>query len=636
MKTNDKTAARRCLVVAENDTDLFGVLVSSGAPVDRISPASAARLGISGYDSYCVLGSGSAPDARLRARLEEEAAAGKRVFIEFAGSFGGIYSDEPADTTRSRLVFVGPENGPGIPGLETGDLLDDMSNRTMRPWYGAPGTVPLLVYRGNVIAHTHWDAPRDEILSESTPGLWLMGGNVMMCSFRLSDFNRAQFAPRAAWRKVIEYIAGWLTGCSGFSFPEPVVRYGAGNGDDFERSLRDAVDRGVAWLSGFLVDGGSGGILEGLRHEIKPDGGRVIAQTVRTDCCGEAAGAFAFYSRMTGNENALRISEALKDFVFGPMTVRGGDFDGMLRWTSSAWQVCYQDDAARALLPVLYDCLLFGRGERFGDVCRALDFLVRTTARDGCRVPRTDMPRLDAESIKELRDAEHGRASAHYNAYYHAALLLAYLYGGNGTYLDVARKGLETIMSVYPDTVREQSETEEQCRLILPLAALYEATGLEKHKKMLYRVTGDLMRRRHPCGGFYEYDTGYAAACSRNSDGECSLLTHNGDPVADLLYSVNWLPVGFSWAYRATGDERFRELRRGVAEFCVNAQAVCGDPMVNGSWSRAFDMELNEPYGCPHDVGWAARACETGWTAAEILMGLMMPYLTGPDHGVSH
>ena len=36
-------------------------------------------------------------------------------------------------------------------------------------------------------------------------------------------------------------------------------------------------------------------------------------------------------------------------------------------------------------------------------------------------------------------------------------------------------------------------------------------------------------------------------------------------------------------------------------------------------------MDLGEAYGCPHDVGWAAYCSETGWTDAEILMGLMLP-----------
>ena len=225
--------------------------------------------------------------------------------------------------------------------------------------------------------------------------------------------------------------------------------------------------------------------------------------------------------------------------------------------------------------------------------------------------------------------ASGGLPSAHYNAYYHAALLLAWLYGGSETYLATARSGIETIMGLYPDTRREQSETEELCRLLLPLSLLYQATGEQRHREMLYRVTDDLEARRHPFGGYCEWDTGYKASCSRESDGECSLLTENGDPVADLLYSVNWLPVGFATAWRVTGDRRFHDLWRGIAAFFLKTQVLSSDPKTDGSWCRAFDMDLREPYGNPHDVGWAALCSESGWTDAEILMGLMLPDIFG-------
>lgn len=162
--------------------------------------------------------------------------------------------------------------------------------------------------------------------------------------------------------------------------------------------------------------------------------------------------------------------------------------------------------------------------------------------------------------MDRLRQEEHGLPSAHYNAYYHAALLLAGRASGKRQYTEVAQKGLERMMELYPETAREQSETEEMCRLILPLAVLYQSTGEEKHRQMLYRVAEDLQKVRHPFGGYREWDTGYRAAFSRESREECSVLTENGDPVADLLYSSNWLPMGFAFAYEATGDRWFHEL----------------------------------------------------------------------------
>jgi len=142
---------------------------------------------------------------------------------------------------------------------------------------------------------------------------------------------------------------------------------------------------------------------------------------------------------------------------------------------------------------------------------------------------------------------------------------------------------------------------------------------------MLYRVTQDLQKHRHASGGYYEWDTGYTAVCSRESRGECSILTENGDPVADMLYSTNWLPIAFAYAYHVTNDPWFSDLWRDVTAFCIRSQIISEDTLTNGSWCRAFDMDLGEAYGCPHDAGWAAYASESGWTNAEILMGMMMP-----------
>ena len=621
-----------CLIITESENDLTAVLDSCGANMTKMRMKDAIGADLSPYDAFCVLAYGKVLDPRLRAALEEEAKRGKRIFTEALNSFLGIYSAGPADTTRRRLVAVQPEDpGKAIPGLETGDLLDDMGNAMMQPWYGIPGMTSLLVYRDHVIAHRHLDASREEILNGSGLGLWTVGENVMMCSFTLHNFNKARFAPRESWRRLISWIAEWITGSAPDFLPDPVVRYG-GDCDltdegAFEKEKKDAVERGMRWLRRFLVDGGSGGIMEGMRHNINPEGVQAMADSVRTDCTGEASGAFRMFARFAGDEDADRVADQLEDFVFGPMMARGGPFDGMLRWTDTAWEVCYQDDAARAMLPVLYGCLFLGEDRHFPDVCRALDFLVRTTAKDGCRVARTDAPNLTEDGLRALSEAEHGLPSAHYNAYYHAALLLAYRYGGNPVYLETAKKGIETIMSLYPDTRREQSETEELCRLILPLAALYGATGEEKHRAMLERVTRDLVTHQHPSGGFYEWDTGYKASCSRESRGECSLLTENGDPVADLLYSTNWLPIGFAYAYHVTGDPMYRDLWRDTASFCIKAQIRSGDPLTDGSWCRAFDMDMGEAYGCPHDVGWAACCSESGWTDAEILMGLMLPEL---------
>lgn len=74
--------------------------------------------------------------------------------------------------------------------------------------------------------------------------------------------------------------------------------------------------------------------------------------------------------------------------------------------------------------------------------------------------------------------------------------------------------------------------------------------------------------------------------------------------MADLLYSSNWLPMGFAFAYEATGDRWFHELWKDSVIFCLKTQMFSDRTHLDGAWCRAFDMDLKEAYAAPHDVGW--------------------------------
>ena len=619
----------KLLVLADKENDLSNVLKSCNIDVDIMNQADAMKTDISVFDAYCILMPGKLLDARLRNKIEIENSKGKRVFTEAIESFHDIYTEQPKNSVHSRLVYINPENGDSIEGLVAGDLLDDESNLAETPYFMYEDTVPLLVYRDYVVAHTHTNMTKEEILNGARHGMWLCKNNtVLMTSFRLQNFNKARFAPRDNWIKLITYIAKWLTGNKPSYIPESLVKHCDNLDlsciDTFEKCRKNAIDKGITWLKNFLVENGEGGIREGLHHNIDPDGNQTKLNVIRTDCTGESSGAFKMYASLYNCQKCAEIGNNLEEFVYDPMVENGGIFDGMMRWTEEAWGVCYQDDVARAILPTLYDCVLFGKDKHFETIKRVLDFLIKTTAKDGTREFRTDRINLNDAVMANLAAAEHGCRSAHYNSYYSAALLLAYKYCGNERYLEVGKQGLMTLMEMYPDTIREQSETQEMCRLVLPLAVLYDVTREEKHKEMLYRVVKDLQKVRHPFGGYKEWDTDYKAMRNRNSvNDECSILTENGDPVADLLYSCNFLPMGFAYAHVVTGDEWFKELWKDIIGFFIRTQVISDNPLNDGSWCRAFDMDLKEIYAAPHDSGWATYSSETGWTCAEILMGMM-------------
>lgn len=599
---------KKLLIITNEQGELAESLMSvSAATVVGFDEAK--RLELSEFDSVAVLGGRNevSLDSRLRVALEAFADLDRPIFLELVNSFRYVYSANAERVIHDRLVVFGD----GLDGLEQGELLDPHANIYMRPHFLMPNTVPLLYLHSYVPAHDKFEGdPKSKNIA-----LW-RSDNVMWCAFSLFGYKKAGLAPKKRFETLVDNVSVFLTGKKVSKFPKDRVTHRSSPSLEM---LDDCVGRSLAWLERMLKDEGKSGVFEGLSHDIYHDGTQRRANSIRTDCSGECGGAFL----LSGNEKYKKYSKNLADFCFGDMMIRGGEYDGMLRWTEEAWGVCYQDDAARAMIPSLLSAKLSLGDDHVDDCVRALEFLMRTTAKDGLRVVRTDnLTYLESKkSITELKNDEKGYPCAHYNAYYSAALILCYLVTGREDMLELGEKGLESLMALYPETTREQSETSELCRLIFPLSVLYMATKKPEHREYIMRVSDDLEKMAYG-GSYREWDTGYKANCSKKIDSECSLLAKNGDPIADLLYSVNWLPLGFAFAYEATGEELFREKWERCALFFIESQCLSDNELLDGAWARGFDLEKKEIYGVPHDVGWGPCSVESGWSVAEIAMGL--------------
>ncbi len=607
----------RVLILSNQPNDLQDLLVRQ-CPDAVVCPIGERDIDVSNFDAVCILGGTEEQPvllpAKRRIEIERARQEGKHIFCEFVSSIGSAYSDKPSVTTHHRLVSLDT-----FAGLGKGDILDGHYNEVI-PYYFVPETaVPILTYHDYLCAHDRIEMD-DVSFRAGKWALWLMDANTLVSSFRLCNFNRARFAPRDHWQKVIAGIVEFVSGEPlAIELPAPVCKHRVQNDID------QAVAKGLRWFyrADLLKDGGKDGVREGFSHLIcARDGTQLRADLIRTDCTGETGGAFLLDYLTAGNTDSLAIFQNTQSFCFDCMQVKDGAHRGMVRWSEQAWETCYQDDVARAIIPTLLACNFGGERTYFEQATDALNYLVDTTGADGLRVFRTDCIDLDEARRAELRKSGVGTPCAHYNAYYHAALLLATRAGADKTLAEVAKKGLSAIMALYPDTQRETSETEELCRLIFPLALLYEYTGEEQCREWLYRVTKDLERFLHPSGGYAEWDTGYKATCARNDKGECALVANNGDPIVDLLYSNNWLPLGFAYAYMVTGDAYFEQKWQDIASFLTACQIESDDRLLDGAWTRAMDMNRFESYGVPHDVGWAPCCIESGWTVAEILMGL--------------
>ncbi|WP_407267868.1 hypothetical protein [Radiobacillus sp. PE A8.2] len=623
-------------VISEHDSDLLQVFKNVFQEIKLIQPNEIVNENLDSYDSIAILGGTDDNPLLLeppsRRVIETQIHNGKKVFAEYVASIGNVYFNLPESTRYNRLAYTANELH--INGLKVGTLIDDQCGMRIRPHdISCTKNIPILQYV-HENAHDHVEITEKILEKTSDRALWFdQPNNLFICSFRLSNFKKARFTPWDSISKVVEFIVGWLKDEKvTLDDYEAIYQIGV-NSDD--KPLKDQIENSISfamdWFSDaeILLNNGKRGALEGFGTEVYSDGSQRISQLLRVDCIGEISLPYFFDYLLTGNKESLEISDNLTDYLFENFLCKeDGNLFGMMRWTNEAWGVCYQDDVARAIIPQLLKCFLHRTDKHLEACVNALQFLVNTTGTDGTRPFRSDNLDLNDDEINQLRSNPGNLPSAHYNAYYHAALLLAYKLTNIIEFKDTAIRGLTSIMDVYPETTREQSETQEYCRLILPLSWLYWTTGEATHKKWLYKVTKDLEEKRHESGGYLEWDTGYKASMRHAmGEGESSLLTKNGDPVVDLLYSNNWLPIAYIQAYLVTGDDTFNLLWESIAKFFISAQIHSDNKQINGAWARAYDVERNEVFGSPADKGWGPWAIESGWTVAEVASGLYMGLL---------
>lgn len=637
---------QRLLLIGGENSDLGALLRSSFAQVD-VLPAQRANEGdFSAYSAVAFLGGGEPEGITLLPPARHALAAarkmGVRVFAEYSRVTDEVSFGNPVLTQCARPVCVSP----AFSGLEAGEILDDQWNERLPVLYVRPDRHPILQYEERPdgfyqVLPLPKEAPRRF-------ALWQEEENFIICAFRLQQFAAARFAPRRPWCALIAGLIGWLGGnCTPEAVRERMEAFCRLTGS---QTHEQAVERAARWLSQILVQEGGQPytVLEGVSARNLPSGKIDLHRQLRIDCTGETAWFFLLKSLWTGSQADRDTAEGLYRMV-RDMQVIEGVHKGLVRGSLGAWcNVNYQDDTARGfLLPLLMRKLVLGGEEDDQRLRLTLDYLLATTCANGLRPYRVEYINPNSEELLAFQSEKKegkwhytgvihtsrstvaatipaGSPSAHYNAYYLGALALAGRLLGEKRYLDAAVRGFTSLMAAYPDTAREHSQTQECCRMILPLSLLYFATGEEAHRGWLLQVAEDLELRAHPSGGYLEWDEGYTGTCSRAESGECGIYAHNGDPVCDCLYSVNWLPQGFAAAYLVTGEERFLERWERMARFAAATQLTSPEPALDGGWARAVDAERMEIHGVNNDVEWACWAIESGWTVAEMGAGLLM------------
>jgi hypothetical protein len=378
---------------------------------------------------------------------------------------------------------------------------------------------------------------------------------------------------------------------------------------------------------------GSFGILEGYASGILPDGNQLRRLPLRADCNAESAMVFGLDADLNRQRQSGVIASNLLDFVyFKSGMCQGVRADpkqpafGLIGWgdIAPAWLVAnYGDDDARAMLATAVVAAGL-KSDRWDEpLCRALLANFRTTGKLGFRGDRLDLPVLEQNGWKHFHEAGTINYSPHFESYLWACYLWGYRQTGFRPFLDRAKTAIGMTIKVYPAQWRWQDNL-ERAHMLLCLAWLVRVEDTAEHRQWLDKVAGDLLADQQPCGSIHErlavVNGGHYRVPQRNADygtTETPLLQQNGDPVSDQLYTTGFALLGLHEAVGATGDVKLKRAEDRLAEFLVRIQTRSKKfSYLNGTWFRAFDDRLWEPWASSADVGWGAWSLESGWGQA--------------------
>lgn len=402
---------------------------------------------------------------------------------------------------------------------------------------------------------------------------------------------------------------------------------------------RQAVARNLRWFekAGMLISpDGSRGVREGLSSYLGPDGKPTLAEGQRVDCISECGLLFQAYGRRTGDQAWLQRGERMLEYAARAFPVTSQDC-----WYFGHWQsrgefhedggtvYVFNDDSGAGTLFSLLGYAATGDREQLRAGLRGAEYFCHI-ASDKTGLFGS-MPHRDWEGSGRLgipwpvlRAQEIRGAAPHVMNLPLAALLVAHGLTGEPRYLQIAERGIRTLMADHPFWQIVTSRTCEHGRMLLPLALLVALQPTPEHRQWLDTVVDYLVGKQAPCGAIAEWD-GYNPRSNADfGTSENSVFQQNGDPISDQLYGTGFALLHLGLAYGVTGDERIKQAYERLGDYLTRIQLRDPDPLYDGTWLRAFDCDRWEYFGSSADVGWGPYCSETGWMCAPIGLGLLM------------
>ncbi len=661
------TAAQPCRPVfsCKAENDLYRVLAECGMKCPRyVDPAAAVEAAPRGAGVLLLADAYPHKTQSIDAALFDQAARKRlRLYVEYPASLPGVELEKPRNTRWERGVITSEGFGPKLRPMRIVAIHDCHF-------------VPLEAEKPHlVIAKVAgfdtavYGLPKTDvwpILFEQP------GGQMLVSTTKLSQFLTARYAPTDAWAPIMRMILGWVE--PELEVPElkwtPTVRPSYSRDEPLPADAeREAVRRGNDWVlnARMLIDkswhgrkfrsyderfdlppgDGSAGILEGFASRIRCDGSQPVRWNLRTDCTGEHVAPFVLAGRLLGEPRYTEIGRNLADFVLfkfdatAPWSKPSHPAHGLIGWACPP-TMAEPVDQTHSFYGVIDARICLSTLAAAGalDETRWDDRLLqvtlanfRTTGRYGLRPTSLRPKTLEAKGWQYYHTLPHLNLAPMPTAQLLALNLAAYRASGYRPLLERTRQALRILVEAYPKKWRWWNGLQqERARLILPLAWLVRVDDTPEHRAWLARIAGDLLDHQMACGAVREElgEPGqgiYPAPPSNEAYGttETPLLQENGDPVCDLLYTLNSAFIGLHEAAAATGDPKLRQAEDRLAAFLCRIQTRSREhPELDGTWFRAFDFGRWDYWASNADLGWGAWSVETGWVQGWIVTTLAL------------
>ena len=506
----------------------------------------------------------------------------------------------------------------------------------------------------------------------SSPLVYKPSDHIWISTSKLSDFAHLRLIPERKWQPFWETIISDLTGrkVTFKKWPTLIAPAYSENAKLPKDARKQAVQKGIewffnghflihqdwkeSWIMKYIGDGtmpvgpelpddaptgdGTLGVLEGHCSAVYKDGHQAYRYWIRDDIQGESSMAFAIAGELLGNQEYKAIAERLSDYSFkefqdGPRSDPESPTYGLLGWAYTHKWVYYGDDNARSILGSILAGKVLGTDKWEKNLNAAIEANFNTTGKNGFRGPRLHEEDIQKNGLDYYRNGELINPHPHFESWLWACYLWQYANTGDRKYFEKAEKGISLTMAAYPDGWSwTNGIQQERARMVLPLAWLYRVDPTEEHKAWIDRITSDIAKNQVGCGAIREElgdpSKGSYGAERCNDDygrNEAPLIFHNGDPVADMLYTSNFAVFALNEAACATGDPAIRKMADDLGEFLVRIQARSDERKnVDGAWFRAFNYRDWDYWASNADAGWGAQSTLTGWIQSWIITTLAL------------